>query len=629
MTTSTTIIRFVGEDEATSVAQGIDKSMAGLSSSADAVSTKFSAFNGIAAGALQAVGGVITNLVGQGFSALSGAITDSIAESQGWQSAIAQTEAVVKSTGMAAGFTATQLGDMAGAMSASAGASIFSDDAILGAENVLATFTQIKGVNFESATGAILDVSQALGQDLQGTAIQVGKALNDPVAGISALSRVGVSFSEDQKAVIKSLVETGDVAGAQKLILAELNREFGGSAAAAVNTYAGRQAVLTEKLNDAKQKVGDALLPVLTQLTDVLVTKLLPYVDQGATAFAAFIAALPTDQISAFMGTIGTDIDNAIAGFDTLKTSVSDALATMAESDTAMSLATAFENIGTVLMSVGTAIATNVQPLLQQLWYSFNAIVDALAPVLEALSAVFADPAVMAALNGLVEVASLLGQVVFAGLAAYVQVLADAFMTYLMPGIQTAMTVISTVINAVLPVVKGILESLVLYLNGDTTGALNTLSATFTTVWESIKTAVQGGVDYITTAIKTKIDEAKQLGTDLVKGIASGIDLGVSFVKEAIERVLGDALQAARDWGLIQSPSRKFAELVGAPISQGMAQGIINTSGLVADASSMAVGNAAAVTTYNYNLNASYATVQSEGNIMQDLRAMQILSGAL
>jgi hypothetical protein len=210
-----------------------------------------------------------------------------------------------------------------------------------------------------------------------------------------------------------------------------------------------------------------------------------------------------------------------------------------------------------------------------------------------------------------------------------VQILADAFMTHLMPGIQTAMTVISTVINAVFPVVKGILESLVLYLNGDTTGAMTKLSETFSTVWENIKKVVQGGVDYIVTALKTKIEEAKQLGTDIVKGIASGIDLGVSFVKEAIERVLGAALQKARDWGLIESPSRKFAAMVGEPIGQGMAQGIINTTGLVADASSMAVGNAGAVTTYNYNLNASYATVQSEGSIMQDLRAMQILGGAV
>jgi hypothetical protein len=629
MTTNTTIIRFVGEDEASNVAQGIDKSMAGLSSSADAVSTKFSAFNGIAAGALQAVGGALTNLVGQGFSALSGVITSSIAESQGWQSALAQTEAVVKSTGGAAGFTAAQLGDMASAMSASAGKSMFSDDAILGAENVLATFTQIKGVNFTDATSAILDVSQALGQDLQGTAIQVGKALNDPVQGISALSRVGVSFSEDQKAAIKALVETGDVAGAQQLIIAELNKEFGGSAAAAVDTYAGRQAVLTEKMNDAKQRIGDALLPVLTQLTDVFVTKLLPYVDQGAQMFATFISSLPVDQIEAFMGTIATGVDSAIGGFDEFKLSIEEALETMAESETAMSLATAFENIGTVLMTVGSSIATNVQPLLLQLWYSFNAIVDALAPVYEAMSAVFADPAVLSALDGLVQIASLLGQVVFAGLAAYVQILADAFMTHLMPGIQTAMTVISTVINAVFPVVKGILESLVLYLNGDTTGAMTKLSETFSTVWENIKKVVQGGVDYIVTALKTKIEEAKQLGTDIVKGIASGIDLGVSFVKEAIERVLGAALQKARDWGLIESPSRKFAAMVGEPIGQGMAQGIINTTGLVADASSMAVGNAGAVTTYNYNLNASYATVQSEGSIMQDLRAMQILGGAV
>jgi hypothetical protein len=61
---------------------------------------------------------------------------------------------------------------------------------------------------------------------LSGQAIQLGKALNDPIAGISALSRVGVTFTEEQKATIESMVKMGDVAGAQKLILAELAREF-------------------------------------------------------------------------------------------------------------------------------------------------------------------------------------------------------------------------------------------------------------------------------------------------------------------------------------------------------------------------------------------------------------------
>jgi hypothetical protein len=288
-----------------------------------------------------------------------------------------------------------------------------------------------------------------------------------------------------------------------------------------------------------------------------------------------------------------------------------------------------FTNVFTVASSIIGSFGTAFAPLAAMIGEKVALIIDAVLPIAETITNTLASPAVLSAVDAIIQVFGLLGQIVVTVVYNNIMKLVEAFQTHLLPVATMVINGLATVINAVFPVIKGILESVVLFLNGDTTGALNKLKETFTTVWDNIKIAVQTGVDYITNAIKTKIDEAKTLGTDLVKGIADGIDLGVSFIKEAIERVLGAALQKARDWGLIESPSKLFADMVGAPISQGMAQGIINSSGLVADASSMAVGNAAAVTTYNYNLNASYATVQSEGNIMHDLRAMQLMSGAL
>jgi phage-related minor tail protein len=150
-----------------------------------------------------------------------------------YQSVLAQTEAVIKSTGGAAGFTVKEMEDLAASLSAANGQSLFTDDQLLSAQNVLATFTEIKGVNFSSATEAIANLSQAMGQDLQSSAVQVGKALNNPTEGLTALTRVGVSFTEEQKKAVEALMETGNVADAQKVILGELERQFGGSASAA------------------------------------------------------------------------------------------------------------------------------------------------------------------------------------------------------------------------------------------------------------------------------------------------------------------------------------------------------------------------------------------------------------
>src|SRR5258708_1908746 len=61
---------------------------------------------------------------------------------------------------------------------------------------------------------------------------QLVKALNDPIHGVTSLMRVGVTFTAQQKEQIKTLVDTGHTMDAQKVILAELTKEFGGSAAA-------------------------------------------------------------------------------------------------------------------------------------------------------------------------------------------------------------------------------------------------------------------------------------------------------------------------------------------------------------------------------------------------------------
>lgn len=191
-----------------------------------------------------------------------------------------KTAAVIKSTGNAAKISVKGVKSLAGSLESMSG---IDENLIINAENVLATFTDVRnGVKksdrvFDQATATIVDMSAALGSDLQGSAIQVGKALNDPIKGISALSRVGVTFTQGQKDQIKALVESGKKMQAQKLILAELNKEFGGAAAAA-----GGQG-FTGALNRAKDAFGDlfrdltiSVLPTLTKVADWFTTKGIP-----------------------------------------------------------------------------------------------------------------------------------------------------------------------------------------------------------------------------------------------------------------------------------------------------------------------------------------------------------------
>ena len=154
--------------------------------------------------------------------------------------------------------------------------SVFDDDAITGAQALLLTFTQIRGPVFRDATKAILDVAQAMGTDLRSATIQVGKALNDPILGMTALSRAGIQFTEAQKEAVKQLVETNRLVDAQRIILGELETQFGGSAAAARNTFGGALRALGNELGNLLTLSNDLstnwLVRFINTLNDAIVS---------------------------------------------------------------------------------------------------------------------------------------------------------------------------------------------------------------------------------------------------------------------------------------------------------------------------------------------------------------------
>ncbi|GAB3755188.1 hypothetical protein [Lysobacter olei] len=136
------------------------------------------------------------------------------------------------------------------------GQTIFDDEAIGSVQAMLLTFKNIQGVRFDQATAAVLDLSTAMGQDAQSAAVMLGKALNDPVKGVVALSKAGVQFTTDQKEVIKQLVATGDMASAQKVILDELAGQMGTAAEAARDTLGGALQALGNSFDNLLE--GDA-----------------------------------------------------------------------------------------------------------------------------------------------------------------------------------------------------------------------------------------------------------------------------------------------------------------------------------------------------------------------------------
>jgi hypothetical protein len=190
---------------------------------------------------------------------------DAFNEAQEAAKVTALTNSVIKSTGGIANVTAKSVTALADRLSDLAGVD---DEVIQSAENVLLTFTRVrneagKGNDiFDQSTKAALDLSAALGTDLQAATILVGKALNDPIGGLTALKKAGIQFTDAQKDQIKAMVEAGDVMGAQKMVLRELTTEFGGAAAAAA-TPADKAAVAWKNF---EEDVGSRLLPMLNSI---------------------------------------------------------------------------------------------------------------------------------------------------------------------------------------------------------------------------------------------------------------------------------------------------------------------------------------------------------------------------
>lgn len=187
--------------------------------------------------------------------------------------AIAKVESALRVTGNRIGLTFDELQKASQNIQQN---SIFGDDEIL--EKVSSQLLRIPGLTkqtFFEAQQAVTDLSAALGTDLQSATIQVAKALENPVEAINSLSRVGIRFSKDQQALIKSLVDAGRSAEAQGIIIDRLNAKFEGTGKAISETSFGAIQQFKNNLGDLAEVIGGQLFkvinPFLKQLNDIVV----------------------------------------------------------------------------------------------------------------------------------------------------------------------------------------------------------------------------------------------------------------------------------------------------------------------------------------------------------------------
>jgi len=201
-------------------------------------------------------GGLLVGAAGA--TALAAGLGVAISEAMEAQVNIAKLDAVLKATGGAAGVTSQRVQEMATRLSR---VTRFSDDAIIKGETMLLTFKEIGEDTFPRATEAMLDIAEMMGTDSVTAATLLGKALNDPIQGVTALRRYGVQLTEAQEEQIKSFMAVNDVASAQAIILGEVEAQFGGIAQTTGDTLAGKITITKNAIIDFAESIGMKMLP--------------------------------------------------------------------------------------------------------------------------------------------------------------------------------------------------------------------------------------------------------------------------------------------------------------------------------------------------------------------------------
>lgn len=475
------------------------------------------------------------------------AIKTGIGELADYQKNVSATNAGLKSTGGVAKVTRKDIERLSASIEAKTG---IDGDQVHAAQNMLLTFTKVrkevgKGNDiFARATTAATDLSVRGFGSVESSTKMLGKALNDPVKGISALSRAGVTFTAGQKDSIKAMVESGNILGAQKAIMKEVETQVGGSAEAYGKTLPGAVDRLKRGFEAMSMSITEALAPALTTIIEWALKNMPVF---QAAVNNAISAVRP--YLDAFGKIISSVFDGSTASGKKVSSAFADIKAAIA------SAAPAFTTIGAVAMKLapilgqylGAAIAAIGKITKEVMPVVANAFAEILPPVAR-LSAV------------MLKFGALFLNVLGVIIPPLVRTLAPIF--------AVAFHAIGQIINAIAALLEG-------DFSGAFSSAVAAVKAIFITLPMMIQTQMLKAVVFAATA-------AAELGGKIISGIGNAIASGAGKIGSAISTAIREAITNVDIPGF-SPPEHAAAQAIGDPLARGVMLGFLAGTATLSD----------------------------------------------
>lgn len=200
-------------------------------------------------------------------------------------------------------------------------ATLFDQEDFTRGFKLLTSFKSIGTESYERVALAAADLSTLVGTDLNSSFLQLAKALEDPARGLTALTRSGTTFNEQQRTQIKTLVESGQKAQAFNLVLKAIEGQAENAAKAAGSAgFAGAMDTLGENFRKFQEVVGQQAEPAAT----AFVKALSGVFENLSKVNPQFFSAVGT------LGKLAISLGIVVAAYKTLKTAIAAAAAAKA-----------------------------------------------------------------------------------------------------------------------------------------------------------------------------------------------------------------------------------------------------------------------------------------------------------